>query len=54
MDARIAIAEAIAHEADTDLTPEFIRAIDLVLIQLYLRGYIVTSISEKINADQRS
>jgi hypothetical protein len=42
MDARTAVAESLAQELDQDMSPEFMAASDTFLIQLYLRGYIVT------------
>jgi hypothetical protein len=42
MDARTAVAESLAQELDQDMSPEFMAASDKFLMQLYLRGYIVT------------
>ena len=42
MDARTAFADSLAAELDVDLSPEFMMATDKVLIQLYLRGYVVS------------
>jgi hypothetical protein len=51
MDARIAMAESIAEEMDMDLSPEFLEATDKVLVQLYLRGYLVTRDPDQSGVD---
>lgn len=47
MTAREALADALSTELDLDITPEFMQAVDKVLIRLYLHGYIVTEAPEE-------
>ena len=47
MNAREALADALAAELDLDITPEFMMATDKVLIRLYLHGYAVVADSEE-------
>ena len=47
MNARHALADALAAELDIDITPEFMMAVDRLLIRLYLHGYLVTQAVEE-------
>ncbi len=48
MNARQAVAEALSAELNTDMTPEFMIAIDKFLAQLYLFGFLVTEIKKPV------
>jgi len=41
MDARQAVAESLAVELGVDLAPAFFEIVDRLLVQMYLRGYVV-------------
>jgi hypothetical protein len=47
MDARTALADALAAELDMDLTPEFVAATDRVLMRLWLHGFAVLPVPEE-------
>jgi hypothetical protein len=46
MDARQALADAIAAEMDTEITPDILDAIDVVLVRLWLHGFKVVPLAE--------
>lgn len=47
MDARTAIIEVLSAELDLDSTPEFAEAVDVILMKLYLAGFVLTPIKDE-------
>lgn len=48
MNARQALADALASELGVDLTPEFVRGVDVVLIRLWLHGYTLCPVPDEV------
>lgn len=44
-EARVAMAESLAQELEQDLTPDFMKASDRVLAQLWMRGFKVVPLT---------
>ena len=47
MDARAAMIEVLSAELDLDSTPEFAEAVDVILMKLYLAGFVLTPIKDE-------
>ena len=46
MDARQALADALSAEMDTEVTPELMDGVNVVLIRLWLSGFKIMPIPE--------
>jgi hypothetical protein len=51
MDARQALADALSAEMDTEITPELMQGVDVILTRLWLQGFRIMPLPEPEMAD---